>query len=70
MRTHHNEALVRRFIGEIHWFRIAGGRIAEHWHQADFLGMMRQLGAMPGAGGAMAGGEGAPTPAAEEASST
>ena len=42
-------------IGEIHWFRIAGGKIAEHWHQADFLGMMRQLGAMPGGGGAMAG---------------
>ncbi|HEX6139744.1 MAG TPA: ester cyclase [Candidatus Limnocylindria bacterium] len=35
-------------IGEIHVFRIADGRIAEHWHQADFLGMMRQLGAMPG----------------------
>ena len=45
-------------IGEIHWFRIADGRIAEHWHQADFLGMMRQLGAMPGGGGAMAGAEG------------
>ena len=60
----------RRYeIGEIHWFRIADGRIAEHWHQADFLGMMRQLGAVPGAGGAMAGGEGAPIPAAEEAPS-
>jgi steroid delta-isomerase-like uncharacterized protein len=35
-------------IGEIHIFRIAGGRVAEHWHQADLLGMMRQLGAMPG----------------------
>ena len=35
-------------IEEIHWFRIADGRVAEHWHQADFLGMMRQLGAMPG----------------------
>jgi steroid delta-isomerase-like uncharacterized protein len=45
-------------IGEIHWFRIADGKIAEHWHQADFLGMMRQLGAMPGGGGAMAGAEG------------
>jgi steroid delta-isomerase-like uncharacterized protein len=49
----------RRYeIGEIHWFRIADGRIAEHWHEADFLGMMRQLGAMPGGGGAMAGAEG------------
>jgi steroid delta-isomerase-like uncharacterized protein len=37
-------------IGEIHIFRIRDGRIAEHWHQADFLGMMRQLGALPGAG--------------------
>jgi predicted ester cyclase len=35
-------------IGEIHWFRIDGGRIVEHWHQADLLGMMRQLGALPG----------------------
>jgi steroid delta-isomerase-like uncharacterized protein len=35
-------------IGEIHIFRVRDGRIAEHWHQADFLGMMRQLGAMPG----------------------
>lgn len=35
-------------IEEIHLFRIRDGRIAEHWHQADFLGMMKQLGAMPG----------------------
>jgi steroid delta-isomerase-like uncharacterized protein len=35
-------------IGEIHLFRVADGRVAEHWHQADFLGMMRQLGATPG----------------------
>jgi steroid delta-isomerase-like uncharacterized protein len=42
-------------IGEIHWFRIHDGQIAEHWHQADFLGMLRQLGAMPAGGGAMAG---------------
>ena len=34
-------------IGEIHIFRVRGGRIAEHWHQADLLGMMRQLGALP-----------------------
>jgi steroid delta-isomerase-like uncharacterized protein len=37
-------------IGEIHIFRIRDGRIAEHWHQADLLGMMRQLGALPGPG--------------------
>ena len=35
-------------IGEIHIFRIRDGRVAEHWHQADLLGLMRQLGAMPG----------------------
>ncbi|HEY8953949.1 MAG TPA: ester cyclase [Candidatus Dormibacteraeota bacterium] len=30
-------------IGEIHIFRIRDGRIAEHWHQFDAAGMMRQL---------------------------
>jgi steroid delta-isomerase-like uncharacterized protein len=35
-------------IDEIHVFRIRDERIVEHWHQADFLGMMKQLGAMPG----------------------
>lgn len=34
-------------IEEIHIFRLEGDRIAEHWHQMDALGMMRQLGAMP-----------------------
>ncbi len=34
-------------IGEIHIFRIDGGQIVEHWHQADMLGLMRQLGALP-----------------------
>lgn len=35
----------RRYsIGEIHIFRLRDGRIAEHWHQFDGLGMMRQLG--------------------------
>ncbi len=39
----------RRYsIEEIHVFRLRDGRIAEHWHQFDQLGMMRQLGAMPG----------------------
>jgi predicted ester cyclase len=36
----------RRYaITEIHIFRLAEGRIAEHWHAADMLGMMRQLSA-------------------------
>jgi steroid delta-isomerase-like uncharacterized protein len=36
-------------IGEIHIFRIRDGRVCEHWHQADFTGMMQQLGTSPGA---------------------
>ncbi len=28
-------------------FRIADGKIAEHWMQADMLGMMQQLGMLP-----------------------
>jgi steroid delta-isomerase-like uncharacterized protein len=38
-------------IGEIHIFRVRDGKVAEHWHEADFLGMMRQLGALPGGSG-------------------
>lgn len=34
-------------IGEIHVFRIRDGQVCEHWHEADFMGMMRQLGAGP-----------------------
>ena len=34
-------------IGEIHIFRVRDGKVAEHWHQYDQLGMMRQLGALP-----------------------
>jgi steroid delta-isomerase-like uncharacterized protein len=37
----------RYTIAEIHIFRVRDGRIVEHWHQFDQLGMMRQLGAMP-----------------------
>ena len=32
-------------IDEIHIFRLRDGKVTEHWHQADFMGMMRQLGA-------------------------
>jgi predicted ester cyclase len=42
----------RRYeIGEIHWFELRDGRIAAHWHQADFLGMRQQLGASGGSNG-------------------
>jgi steroid delta-isomerase-like uncharacterized protein len=34
-------------IEEIHIFRVRDGRITEHWHQFDQVGMMRQLGAKP-----------------------
>jgi predicted ester cyclase len=30
-----------------HWFRVADGKVAEHWAVRDDLGMMQQLGVMP-----------------------
>ena len=45
-------------IGEIHWFRLRDGKVVEHWHQIDQMGMMRQLGAGPGAAGPQASGPG------------
>jgi len=27
--------------------RVAGGKIVERWNQADFMGLMQQLGAIP-----------------------
>lgn len=32
----------------IHIYRLCGGRLAEHWVARDDLGMMRQLGVIPG----------------------
>jgi steroid delta-isomerase-like uncharacterized protein len=37
----------RYSIEEIHWFRLRDGKVVEHWHQMDQMGLMRQLGAMP-----------------------
>jgi len=38
----------RRYtIGEMHWFRLRDGKVVEHWHQHDALGLMKQLGAFP-----------------------
>jgi steroid delta-isomerase-like uncharacterized protein len=38
----------RYSIEEIHIFRIRSGKVVEHWHQFDQMGLMRQLGAAPG----------------------
>lgn len=35
-------------IGVIDIVRVSGGRIAEHWNEVDQLGMMQQLGVIPG----------------------
>lgn len=40
----------RYTIEEIHIFRLRDGKVVAHWHQFDQLGMMKQLGAMPGGG--------------------
>jgi predicted ester cyclase len=34
-------------ITETHVFRIADGKVAEHWRDADMLGLMQQLGGLP-----------------------
>jgi steroid delta-isomerase-like uncharacterized protein len=33
---------------EIHFLRVVDGRIVEHWTNVDQLGILRQLGAVPG----------------------
>jgi steroid delta-isomerase-like uncharacterized protein len=39
-------------ITAIDILRFAGGQIAEHWGEADMLGLMQQLGAIPSPAGA------------------
>jgi steroid delta-isomerase-like uncharacterized protein len=34
-------------ISETHIFHVRDGKVAEHWRDADMLGLMRQLGALP-----------------------
>jgi steroid delta-isomerase-like uncharacterized protein len=34
-------------VQQSHWFRVAEGKVEEHWAVRDDLGMMRQLGVMP-----------------------
>lgn len=48
MSTSDNKALVERFIRDVFQdlkadFRIANGKLAEHWHHYDESGMVRQL---------------------------
>ncbi len=38
----------RYTVSEAHFFRIDEGEIFEHWHVHDALGIMRQIGAVPG----------------------
>jgi steroid delta-isomerase-like uncharacterized protein len=51
--THEGELLgiaptgKRVAVQQTHWFRVADGKVAEHWAVRDDLGMMRQLGVMP-----------------------
>ena len=51
--THEGELLgiaptgERVVVQQVHWFRVADGKVAEHWAVRDDLGMMRQLGVMP-----------------------
>ncbi len=33
-------------IEEIHVFRLRDGKVTEHWHQLDQMGLMKQLGAL------------------------
>ncbi|MEZ4865859.1 MAG: ester cyclase [Caldilineaceae bacterium] len=35
-------------VSNIHIMRIAGSKIVEHWGHGDDMGLMRQLGALPG----------------------
>jgi steroid delta-isomerase-like uncharacterized protein len=37
-------------ISETHIFRIRDGKVAEHWRDADMLGLLRQIGALPSPG--------------------
>ena len=51
--THEGELLgipptgERVAVQQSHWFRVADGKLSEHWAVRDDLGMMRQLGVMP-----------------------
>ncbi len=33
--------------GEMHIYRVVGGKIVEHWGEADQLGLLQQIGAIP-----------------------
>jgi steroid delta-isomerase-like uncharacterized protein len=49
----------RYSIGEIHIFRLRDGKVVEHWHQLDQMGLVSQLGGATPGGGAAAGDSGA-----------
>jgi predicted ester cyclase len=37
----------RFVVQQSHWFRLSGGKVAEHWAVRDDLGLLKQLGALP-----------------------
>jgi predicted ester cyclase len=41
---------IARTLNNVHIYRVAGGKICEHWAVRDDLGMLQQLGVMPGGG--------------------
>ena len=34
-------------VQQSHWFRVSGGKVAEHWALRDDLGLLKQLGVLP-----------------------
>jgi predicted ester cyclase len=43
----------RRFsVEQMHWLRVEGGKVAEHWAVRDDMGHARQLGLLPEPGAA------------------
>ena len=34
-------------VRQSHWFRVSGGKVAEHWAVRDDLGLLRLLGVLP-----------------------
>ena len=44
------EATSRGEFMDIDVYRVASGQVTEHWHEMDTLGLMQQVGVVPGSG--------------------